>query len=387
MQAPVPPGPAISDAMWRGIEVFRPLAVAYAAFLVWQRHDEMARPWVAAAVLVVLAAWSLAMPFVRTRSRVLVACEVGLASAAILASLPADGLDAVRAGTPTLPSIWPAAGVLCAAVIAGWRGGLTAAAVIGVVDAVEASGHLSASTMHNIVLLVLAGGLIGYSLDLAREGHHQLASALAAQERVRERERLARAVHDGVLQALALIHRRGAELGGPAAELGQLAGEQERTLRQLVSLASDALDGDDATRDVRHTVGLLEGARVHVSAPAEPVLLPARADQELAAAVGAALDNVARHAGPDAHAWVLVEGAPGEVMVTVRDNGSGMPQGRLDDAAREGRLGIGSSIRARLRDIGGDCTITSRPGTGTTVRMKVPCDLRPSRDPMLAGEP
>lgn len=373
--------------MWRAIEVLRPLAVAYAGLLVWRRHDEMGRPWVAAVVLAVLAAWSLAMPLVRARSRVLVACEVALAAAAILASIPADGLDAVRAGSPTLPSIWPAAGVLCAAVLMGWRGGLAAAVAIGLVDLVESSGHLSGSTMHNIVLLVLTGGLVGFSVDLARQGHRQLADALAAQERVRERERLARAVHDGVLQALAFIHRRGAELGGPAAELAQLAGEQERALRQLVSHPREVLDEPAETRDVRATLGSLERERVHISAPAGPVLLPARAERELVAAVGAALDNVARHAGPGAQAWVLVEGTPREVVVTVRDNGGGMPEGRLDDAAGQGRLGVRSSIRGRLREVGGDCTITSRPGSGTTVRMTVPTDLPRSTDPAAAGAP
>ena len=43
----------------------------------------------------------------------------------------------------------------------------------------------------------------------------------------RERERLARGIHDSVLQVLALVRRRGEELGGEAAELGRLAGEQE----------------------------------------------------------------------------------------------------------------------------------------------------------------
>jgi signal transduction histidine kinase len=194
-------------------------------------------------------------------------------------------------------------------------------------------------------------------------------------------------VHDGVLQALALIHRRGAELGGPAAELAQLAGEQERVLRRLVSHTRGVLDEHPATRDVRSALGSLEGERVHMSVPAGPVLLPAQAELELVAAVAAALDNVAQHAGSGAHAWVLVEGSPREVVVTVRDNGGGMPDGRLDEAAGEGRLGVSSSIRGRLREIGGDGMITSRPGSGTTVRMTVPNDLPPVVCPEAAGAP
>ena len=62
--------------------------------------------------------------------------------------------------------------------------------------------------------------------------------AVAAAERTAateaERARLARAVHDGVLQVLALVQRRGGELGGEAGELGRLAGEQEIRLRALI---------------------------------------------------------------------------------------------------------------------------------------------------------
>ena len=61
-----------------------------------------------------------------------------------------------------------------------------------------------------------------------------------------ERARLARAVHDGVLQVLALIQRRGRELGGESAELGRMAGEQESALRALIR-QQDSLVGADAT--------------------------------------------------------------------------------------------------------------------------------------------
>ena len=42
-------------------------------------------------------------------------------------------------------------------------------------------------------------------------------------------------MHDGVLQSLAFIHRRGDEIGGEAAKLAAIAAEQERSLRRFVS--------------------------------------------------------------------------------------------------------------------------------------------------------
>ena len=106
------------------------------------------------------------------------------------------------------------------------------------------------------------------------------------------------------------------------------------------------------------------------------MLLEAPAARELAAAVGAALDNVRQHAsGPDgeqAQAWILLEDEPDAVLVTVRDDGPGLPQGRLADAEAEGRMGVALSIRGRVRDLGGSTELLSVPGQGTEVEMRVP---------------
>ncbi|MGW1605564.1 sensor histidine kinase, partial [Streptomyces eurythermus] len=114
------------------------------------------------------------------------------------------------------------------------------------------------------------------------------------------------------------------------------------------------------------------GARVSLAEPGAPVPLPPDAAREVAAAVGAALDNVRAHAGEGARAWILVEDEPDEIVVTVRDDGPGIPEGRLAQAEGEGRLGVALSIRGRLRDLGGSAGILSVPGQGTEVELKVP---------------
>jgi signal transduction histidine kinase len=93
---------------------------------------------------------------------------------------------------------------------------------------------------------------------------------------------------------------------------------------------------------------------------------------ELAAATAAALDNVRAHAGPDAAAWVLLEAEPEAVTVTVRDDGAGIPAGRLAQAAAEGRLGVAQSIDGRMRDLGGTASVTSWPADGTEVELRLP---------------
>ncbi|WP_258565502.1 sensor histidine kinase, partial [Streptomyces sp. WELS2] len=67
-----------------------------------------------------------------------------------------------------------------------------------------------------------------------------------------------------------------------------------------------------------------------------------------------------------------VEDEPDEIVVTVRDDGPGIPEGRLAQAEGEGRLGVALSIRGRLRDLGGSAAILSVPGQGTEVELKVP---------------
>ena len=60
------------------------------------------------------------------------------------------------------------------------------------------------------------------------------------------------------------------------------------------------------------------------------------------------------------------------VLVTIRDDGPGIPRGRLDEAAAAGRLGVAQSIKGRIRDLGGTVAYTSAPGQGTEVELRVP---------------
>ncbi len=363
--------PIVAVACWAGLDLFRPIAALYAAQQVYRRHHELVRPWLAVVVLAALMAWSLAMLVYRKRTVTTTVLEIALASVAIVASRYVDTAANIAEGVPTLPSMWPAGSVLGAAVLLGARGGIIAAVVIGFADLIHVDFQPTSNTIHNIVLLLLLGGLFGLAVDLARDGQERLEAVLAEQERLRERERLSRAVHDGVLQALAFIHRRGSEIGGESAELAALAAEQERSLRDLVSRAHTPgiLRGE---RDLRLGIAALERPGVTVVTPATPVVIGDHAGAEIIAAVQAALDNVAKHAGADAAAWVLLEGSKDSVRVTVRDNGTGVSPGRLEAAESEGRLGVSRSIRGRIEELGGTAVWTSKASGGCTVVLDVP---------------
>lgn len=314
--------------------------------------------------------WAYADP--RRRTAALLVADLALALAALLLSPVVKGGDF----NASVPGFWVAGALLAWAIRWRWQGGLVAGLLLGGADLVVRD-EVTQGTYGNVFLLLIGGPIVGFmaeslSLMAVERDAAQRASIVEA-----ERARLARAVHDGVLQVLSLVQRRGRELGGEAADLGRLAGEQESALRALIR-EQDALasPSTDTVVDLVSALTRLERpASVTVAAPAEEVLLPAATVAELAAVVGACLDNVARHVGQDAPAWVLVEAFPDRVEVSVRDEGPGIPPGRLAEAEAEGRLGVTQSIRGRVADLGGTARL-STGGLGTEWEVVVPRSRR-----------
>jgi signal transduction histidine kinase len=327
-------------------------------------------------VLAVMAGWTAVTVAAYSRPggrrRWLIAADVAVAGALVVSTRWAAGTAWVAAGGPTLPAFWAAAPALACAVAGGPWAGVLAALVIAAADFAERLRFTPRDPYENTVLLLIAGGIGGYVVRLGLAAEEAAGQAARLQAAVAERERIARGIHDSVLQVLALVSSRGRALGGDAAELGRLAAEQESSLRALVSADGAGRPPPGGMADVRVLAETLAGAQVTVSCPAVPVLLPAGPAQALAAAAAAGLDNVRRHAGRDAHAWVLVEDEGQAVRVSVRDDGPGFPPGRLAAAAADGRLGVSQCIIGRLREAGGTASVTSVPGQGTEVELVIP---------------
>lgn len=373
----------LETALWRSVAVFRVAALAYAAVLLGVRVDDYSRPALAWSLLAVMVVWTgvawyaYRAPRRGWRGWLVLGADMAVTAGCLIASQAVVPPSALRAGAATVPTVWVAGVVLAWAVFGGRRrgpagavlfGGI-AALVIGGID-VAIRGRFTQATMNGAVLLLLAGVVVGHVVRLASVAEHRLQRASELEAATRERERLARGIHDSVLQLLALVQRRGAEIGGEAAELGRLAGEQEANLRALVALAPAAPAAGAV--DLGGLLGRYASTVVSVAAPASPVRLPGPIAEEVAAAVGSALDNVRVHCGPSARAWVLLEEEDRTVTVTVRDEGPGIAEGRLAEAEAAGRLGVAQSIRGRIRDLGGTVTITTAPGQGTEIELRVP---------------
>jgi signal transduction histidine kinase len=249
----------------------------------------------------------------------------------------------------------------------------TALVVVGASAALK--GYVSVDVGRNATVVIeLAVGLaIGMAAQTARRAHAELQRAARLAASLEERDRLSREVHDGAIQVLALVARRGREIGGATGELAELAGEQERALRRLVSAGSAGPPvGVSTSTDLVALLRARACDRVSMSLPATAVPLDTAVATEVDAAVANALDNVVAHAGAGANAFVLLEDLGDSVVVSIRDDGIGIADGRLDEAVAEGRVGVAKSIVGRMNWLGGSARLNIGPDAGTEWELTVP---------------
>jgi signal transduction histidine kinase len=373
LRVPLPVGGA-RLSLWRAVAAFRVATLVVCIFLIVLWQPIYRRPGVALAAGAAMIAGTAIVSWLAVHGRAhrpsVVVLDIFGTAGLTLLSIPAQTAAQQHGGMVTITTIWAAGPTIEAALLAGPLGGVVAG-VLQFAAAALVAEEWHGRTLYSGVLLIVTGAVVGLVSQLVVRAENDLRIAAAAQSALAERERLARSIHDGVLQVLGLVHRAGAEAGGQWATLADAAAEQETALRGLIT-SRPAGPAADGRRDLTAELRGLRSPRVTVSTPGEPVSVDASRAIEVRNAVRAALQNVVAHAGSGAHAWVLLETLDREVRVTVRDDGVGFPDGRLEAAATEGRIGVARSVRGRVADLGGRCTITSMPGEGTEVEIVVP---------------
>lgn len=369
-------GPDPATPLWRAAQVFRLLSCIYALGFQIAVNPALDRPVIGWLLFGVLIAWSAACAlaylngFGRRPSWVLAEIVVVLALILSTELIASSQWALDNQSWPT--TLWATNATISAAILLGPIAGmLTGVAVMIASTAVKGVVNYDLGRNATIVIELAVGLAVGMAAQTARRAHAELEKAARLAAAQQERERLSREVHDGAIQVLALVSRRGREIGGETVELAELAGQQERALRRLVSSASGAPRVGQLI-DVGALLRARASDRVSVSLPADPVLLDEHTATELCAAAANALDNVAAHAGPDARAFVLLEDLGDAVTVSVRDDGGGIPDGRLVEAVHEGRIGIAKSIVGRMNWLGGSAKLTTGPESGTEWELTVP---------------
>jgi signal transduction histidine kinase/ligand-binding sensor domain-containing protein len=197
-----------------------------------------------------------------------------------------------------------------------------------------------------------------------------------------ERKRIAAELHDSIGQSLSIIKNRAAlSLSQPA--------DHERALEQLDEISDAAAHAIEEVREIAYNLRPLQLDQLGLKMSIESLLKKASSadglrvsydideidgsfagDQEinLYRIVQECVGNVVKHAGAKS-ASVTLKRAGREIILTVRDDGKGFAS---DRAPGNGRPGFGMlNVAERARMLGGQATVQSSPGQGTTVQVRI----------------
>jgi signal transduction histidine kinase len=208
----------------------------------------------------------------------------------------------------------------------------------------------------------------------------QLSQALAAERalagahaRIAERARIARELHDSVAQQLFSLRLmaggidralpRDSPLRPQIASVQRSADAAGRDMRALllalrpVELADTGLTGalSQLCDSYRHRLG------VTVTAELDEVALPADREHALLRIAQESFANAVRHGRAAEISVALVPG-----RMTIQDDGGG-----FDPRAPATGMGL-ALMRERAAEVGGELAVTSSPGAGTTVEVRLP---------------
>ncbi len=230
---------------------------------------------------------------------------------------------------------------------------------------------------------VLLVEMLRRQLDEIRASRETLAQAQRQllSSREEERARLARDLHDGPIQDLVGLNMQlGLLLSSAAPALCESLDSMRVQVRALLN------DLRQVCAELRppmlDTMGLGAALRVlgdewssqtdlpvHLDLPPDATLraLPGQVAVNLYRLAQEALTNVARHAGARA-VGIRLEWEDGRLILTIRDDGRGFAvPATFDDLAAQGHFGL-VGMQERIGLIGGECTIDSATGQGTSVR-------------------
>lgn len=211
-------------------------------------------------------------------------------------------------------------------------------------------------------------------------------------ERHRERERIARDLHDTLLQSIhALVLRF--QLAADRLPRDEPA---RRDLEDAIERADDVIiEGRNRVAELRgpgdalsdlspaidkagRQLAAMHGFAFELQQRGTPVPLQSLVAEECFAIVREALINAARHADAT-HVVVAVEFARAQLYLSVTDDGKGM-ETSLAVTGREGHFGL-AGMRERAARVGATLNLTTAPGQGTMITVYLPARLAFDRRP------
>lgn len=193
-----------------------------------------------------------------------------------------------------------------------------------------------------------------------------------------ERERIAKELHDGIIQSLFAVGMRlqsTALISGSAEVSNRVDGavtELDRVIRDLRNYIFGLRPGILADRQLDQALRVLgeevqERSRVTVAVDVDPATASAMSphSQEIVQLTREGLSNVVRHAGAS-HARISLAGDGSAAVLTIEDDGAG-----FNSRAKPAGSGL-RNMRERAVGLKGALTVTSRKGKGTRLRFTIP---------------
>jgi len=247
-----------------------------------------------------------------------------------------------------------------------------------------ASAPLAPDQWNDFGFRIAAVSLVSWLIHQVYRSHAEYRMELAElreqYDLAQERERIAREFHDGLghhlvsaIRGLESIQRRLKAHADTAADcalqeqidiLRTALDDTRQTIQQL--RAPETTDMRVFIRQTAERVAQRLGAQLHCDCPdSMPTLTPLQTLM-LTRVMQEALSNVMKHAGRPQNLWVACDWRDGWLEMRVADDGDG-----FDPATALEGMGL-NNMRERIRTLGGELTIQSARGQGTTVLARVP---------------
>jgi len=202
-----------------------------------------------------------------------------------------------------------------------------------------------------------------------------------------ERTRIARELHDDISQRLALVSMRlgllkksaPAAAAGLAQEIGEISHEVTGLVTDVHALSHglhpsklEILGLEEAVAGFCKELSHRHGVAIDVQFENIPKALPPELSLCLYRVLQEALQNVVKHGGSP-RAQVSLNGQIDTLNLIVQDSGIGF---HPHEAMRGPGLGL-TSMKERLKVVGGQLSIQSQRGRGTTIRAVAPLRISP----------
>lgn len=235
--------------------------------------------------------------------------------------------------------------------------------------------------------LLMAAAVLVHRLEKSRN-RRRLAQLEQERALERERTRIARDLHDDMAAKLCRISYLSKDAvrgnGGPEKLRNQIAAISESSREVLQALDEIVWAVDPQNDTLENLAGYIEQMAVEYfettgieCAVDVPVSLPSRGvssqtRHHLFSAVNEAWTNTLKHSKAT-RAVVKMNCDSGTFEVVVSDNGIGFDPSKSDGPQDNRKFGNGlRNMCQRMREIGGQCVIQSKPGQGTSLRFAIP---------------